>query len=187
MSDSTPPMPGYDFEESHGKVRPPSRPRVSDLTAPTAEQRRRNHGQSGRFEHGNNAGSGRGWKGAIKARLRRGIQQGAPNAEDVAALTDDAWKAFTGALRELPSDGQHVRSLLALKVQHEVLAAWWQSRVYELGLGTTKSVEAEERFAVHSRRVEQLTASVLGAAKALAVVKPAANGLELLRRQVGAK
>jgi hypothetical protein len=177
-------MPGFDFEVSHDAMRPPPRPRMSDLTAPTVDERSRGRAAHGRFGPGNAAASGRGWKAIIRGRIRAGIQHGAPGAEDVERLVQDAWLLYTGALKELPSTGQHVRSLLALKVQHETLGAWWQAQAFKRGIGTKESIAAEDRFAVHSRRVEQLTASVLGASKALAVPKRGRNGLEILRARI---
>ena len=166
-----PPMPGFDHETSHGKVRPPPRPRLTDVAEGTVGVPSGKRGPHGLFATGNRVAEGRGWKAIVRARLRQGIRKGAPGAEDVEQLVGEALLLFAGALRELPNDGQHVRSLLAHKVQHETLAAWWQRQIYERGLGTPESIEAEDRFSLHSRRVEQLTASVLGAAKALASVK----------------
>ena len=152
------------IEQSHGKARP-TLPRSSDLTPvpDAAEERRHQRDAGGRFKTGNVVGRGRGWKRAIAKMLGRQIDD--PLAQ---AVADDAWRTFSAMMRELPSDGAMVRTLVAAKARHDALAAFWGAKAASLGLATPEGVRAQEQSTKHDQRAERLTVTALDVATRLA-------------------
>lgn len=151
------------IEQSHGKARP-TLPRASDLAAvPAVPERSRNHDERGRAVPGNDLGRGRGWKQALRKMLGRGASD-----SEAIAVAEDAWRLFCGALRELPHDGQNVRSLVMRKARHEAMSAYWSAKASLLGLDSPEGIKAEERATEHGQRAERLTVTAIDVATRLA-------------------
>lgn len=154
------------IERSHGKPRP-TLPRASDLTVVgTVPERRRNQDERGRVVPDNDLARGRGWKQALRKMLGRG----ATDSEAI-AVAEDAWRLFVGAMRELPHDGQNVRSLVMRKARHEAMSAYWSAKASLVGLDTEAGIEAEERATVHGQRAERLTVTAIDVATKLATTR----------------
>jgi hypothetical protein len=150
-------------ERSHGKARP-TLPRSSDLpVVGTDRERTRGRDAAGRFSHGNEGGRGRGWKRAIVKMLGRDIDD--PTALAVAA---DAWRLFCASIREMPSDGPTVRSLVALRCRHEALAAFFHARAAENGLDSAEGIKATDIATKHGQRAERLAVTSIDVAARLA-------------------
>jgi hypothetical protein len=145
------------METSKGKMRP-SLPRSGDLPTVSDADRERAGERSadGRFRTGNVIGRGRGWKRAIAKQLGRQVDD--PIAQVVA---DDAWRVFSAALRELPSDGPMVRGLAALMARHQALAAFWTAQAATVGLTSDAGIAAQEQATKHGQRAERLAVTCL--------------------------
>lgn len=151
------------IERSHGKARP-TLPRSSDLAEVAADgDRPVNRDGAGRFAPGNVVGRGKGWKRACAKMLGR------HDTDPVAqAVSDDAWKLFSAAIREMPSDGATVRSLVAIKARHEALMAFWCTEAARVGLATPEGIAAQDQATKHGMRAERLAVSAIDIATRLA-------------------
>lgn len=154
------------IELSHGKARP-TLPRSGDLQLVGAEgEPNRNRAEGGRFAPGNDVGRGRGWKRAVAKMIGREVAD--PIA---AAVAEDAWRLFSAAIREMPSDGATVRGLIAMKARHDALAGFWTAQAVDLGLATAKGIEAQELATKHGVRAERLAVTALDIATKLAAAE----------------
>jgi hypothetical protein len=154
---------------SHGKARP-SLPRSAELrpieTAPDPSAGRGTHGQ---FARGNQISIRAGEKRAAKKLLGKGASEG-----DAAIVARDAQRAFRGAMRELPHDGQIVRSLAALYGRHLAASALYATKSDEAGPATDEGIRFAELALKHGARAERLSVTALDVAATLARAKPAA-------------
>lgn len=169
------------IQRSQGKARP-QLPRGRDLPAIGAVvDRPSKRDTHGRFAAGNIGGRGRGWKRAIAKMLGRDV---ADDLADVAtAVAEDAWRLFSVAIRELPSDGANVRALVARKARHEALEGYWTARALAK-LGTPEGDDAEAKATAHGVRAERLTVTAIDVATRLANASPPAIDLTAARRRL---
>jgi hypothetical protein len=127
-------------------------------------------GSDGRFAVGNALATGRAWKSTIRRLLGKGA-----TSEDASAIASEAFKLYLAALREMPSDGPSVRSLVALQARHVALSAYYADRAVALGLDTEEGRAADEHAMKHGQRAERLTVTALDVATRFAATKPKAN------------
>ncbi len=156
------------IERSHGKARP-TLPRSNELPTviDTDGQRNRGRDARGRFSPGNEGARGRGWKQAIVKMLGRDVDDPA-----ALAVSADAWRLFAASMREMPSDGPTVRSLVALRCRHEALAAYWHARAVDMGLDTDAGIAATEQATKHGQRAERLAVTSIDIAVRMAKSRP---------------
>jgi hypothetical protein len=151
------------IERSHGKARP-TLPRSAELSVVEADpERAGNRLEGGRFAPGNVVGRGRGWKRAVTKMIGREVDD--PIAS---AVAHDAWRLFAAGIREMPSDGPTVRSLMAQKCRHDALAGFWTAHAVAAGLATPAGIEAQRQATLHGQRAERLAVTALDIATKLA-------------------
>jgi hypothetical protein len=142
-------------------------PRASDLACVAVRERDAWRDERGRLLPGNQLGRGRGWLMAVRRMVGRA------EGDDVAvAVANDAWRLFCASMREMPSDGPTVRSLVAMRCRHEALAAFWCARSAELGLATPEGIQAQEQATKHGQRAERLCVTALDVASKMAARRP---------------
>ena len=177
---STPRFPAISRKERTDDESPQASPLAREGSpAPPAKPRASSRGNGARSDRGprgerpihdgqsRERARGRG-KRAAKKLLGKGATEG-----DAAIVARDAQRAFRGAMRELPHDGQFARSLAALYGRHLAASAFYAARSDEAGPATGEGIRLADLALKHGARAERLAISALDVASTLAKAKPA--------------
>jgi len=151
----------------HGKART-APTRRKDLPGYTAPDRNRNHGASGRFQPGNDAGK----RKAIRQLLKRQLGAEA-STEEVEQLYRETMVQFRACLADLPaSDAAEVQDLTARRARWSVLSARFASKAAEVGLFTEQGAKLIDVALKLDARAERLAVTARDEAERVHATRP---------------
>jgi hypothetical protein len=169
------------IEKSHGRPHL-ARPRPSDLeTVDTEAERRRNHGERGRFVAGNDAARNASAKRTLTRTLRQAVQETAGEAlssSDVVEVARDTLTLYGANKRSVGNGSPIVLARLLRNAVNDVLADRLTAAAIRAGIESKQGMALLEFAHKCEARAERAMVGALAAAKALGTKppKPGAGG-----------